>query len=247
MTPDAKRTSSRPHKVLERASNRKAPSGGARRRSRDSRRRSFRRTLASWVTNPHLAFLLVLSVGLATRRVEHQWRLAFLWLSLLLVVLLYAESGRLRATFSLANLARGALVGTVLSLPVFLLARSFLLATALRLYGTEHLTVLIERAVFLVPVLEESFFRGVAQRERGHWDAAVLYGLMQALYFLSAADVYPAVVVAVAAGSMIVGLLYSYVYQMFGLTASIGCHVAVSFVLLALPALLQGLQALLAF
>jgi membrane protease YdiL (CAAX protease family) len=203
--------------------------------------------LGGWVLNPYLAFLLVLGIGVASFRVDYQLRLTLIWLVLVVLVLLYADSGRLKANYSLLNLSRGILVGAVVALPLFFFGRDFFHATALRLYGVDNLQVLLERAVFLVPILEESFFRGIVHRERGRMDGALLFGLAQALYFISAANVFPVVIGAVAVGSVLLGLLYGYLYERHGLTSSIGCHVAVNFVLLVLPTLLAEISQLLAF
>jgi membrane protease YdiL (CAAX protease family) len=199
------------------------------------------------VVSPYLAFLLVVGVGLATLRLDHQLRLALLWLVLLVLILLYAESGRLETNYSLLNLARGTLVGLIVSLPFFLFAQDFFYATALRLYGVDDLQVLLERTVLFVPVLEETFFRGMVQRERGLRDGALLFGLAQALYFVSVANVFPVVIGVVVAGMILLGLLYGYMYQHYGLTSSIGCHVAVNMVLLVFPAAVDAISALLAF
>jgi membrane protease YdiL (CAAX protease family) len=202
---------------------------------------------SEWVLNPYLAFLLLVGVALASLRLTHQLRLTLLWLVMLVLVLLYAEAGRIRAEYSLLNLARGALVGTIVALPFFLFARDFFHATAGWLYGVQDLQVLLERAVFLVPLLEEGFFRGVVQRERGLRDGALLFGLMQVLYFVSAANVFPVVIAAVALGMVVLGLLCGYMYQRHGLMGSIGCHVAVNLVLLVLPSVLSSISNLLAF
>jgi membrane protease YdiL (CAAX protease family) len=199
------------------------------------------------MVNPYLAFLLLVGVGMATLRLDHGLRLALLWLVMLFLVLLYAESGRLEAHYSLLNLARGSLVGLIVSLPFFLFAQDFFYATAVRLYGVDDLQVLLERTVFLVPVLEEVFFRGMVQHEKGLRDGALLYGLMQVLYFVSVANVFPVVISVVVAGMILLGLLYGYMYQHYGLTSSIGCHVAVNMVLLVLPAAVDAISALLAF
>jgi membrane protease YdiL (CAAX protease family) len=212
-----------------------------------STRQSTARLIPSdWVLNPYLSFLLLVGVGLASLRLSHQLRLTMLWLMMLALVLLNAEAGRLKAKFSLVNLARGALIGTVVALPFFLFAPDFFYATALRLYGVQELQVLLERAVFLVPLLEEGFFRGVVQRERGLRDGALLFGLMQVLYFFSAANVFPLVVAAVVVGMVVVGLLCGYMYERYGLMGSIGCHVAVNLVLLVLPAVVSSISNLLA-
>jgi membrane protease YdiL (CAAX protease family) len=203
--------------------------------------------LGGWVLNPYLAFLLFLGVGVATFRLEHHLRLTLLWLMLLVIVLLYAESGRLKASYSLLNLSRGALVGIIVALPFYLFANDFFYATASRLYGVDDWQVLLERAVFLVPILEESFFRGVVQRERGLLDGALLFGLAQGLYFVTGAYELPAVIAGVVLGMGLLGLLLGYLYKRYGLTASIACHVAVNLVLFVLPVLVEKLSEILAF
>ena len=197
--------------------------------------------LGDWTLNPYLAFLFLAGVGIATLRVKHNVRLVLLWTGLLILVLLYAERGRLRANYSLLNLARGALVGIVAALPLYLLGRDFFYATASRLYGVDDLLMLVERAVFLVPLLEESFFRGIVQNERGLLDGALLFGLAQALYFVPLVSVFPAVIVVMVLGMILLGLLYGYLYERYGLTASTSCHVAVNSVLLVLPPLAQAM------
>lgn len=248
MCPDARRTKRRRTKRYEKAASltKKTATG---RGSRSKRKKSptVRTLLGGWVLNPYLAFLLLLGVGVATFRLEHHLRLTLLWLILLGIVLLYAESGRLKADYSLLNLSRGALVGIIVALPFYLFAKDFFYGTASRLYGVDDLQVLLERAIFLVPILEESFFRGLVQRERGLLDGALLFGLAQGLYFISAVGIYPAVIVAVALGSALLGLLYGYLYQRHGLTASTACHVAVNLVLFVLPPLVDKVGELLMF
>lgn len=190
-----------------------------------------------WFLDPYLAFAALCGIGVATLQLGHSLRLTVLWLVLLGLVLLYAQSGRLKADYSMLNLVRGALVGAVVALPFYILASSFFYATASRLYGVQDLQVLLERAVFLVPILEEGFFRGIVQREKGLQCAAVFFGLAQVLYFLPLAASFPLVVGAVAVGMAVLGLLYGYLFRRYGLTASIAGHVVVNFILLVLPPL----------
>ncbi len=250
MRPDARRTKRTRTKEFDKAES--APMQSVKpekdqSRSRRTRRQSAPGLLGAWVLNPYLAFLLLAGVGMATLRIDYELRLSLLWLLLLGLVLLYADTGRFKADYSLLNLARGALLGTVVALPFFLFAKDFFHATASRLYRVEDLQVLVERAVFLVPLLEEGFFRGVVQRERGLRDGALLFGLMQVLYFISELGEFPLVIAAVFIGMTLLGLLYGYMGKRYGLTASIGCHVAVNLVLLVFPSLVQAIGALLAF
>ncbi len=246
MRPDARRTRRPQTRKYETANSAPIKSTAQREVKAKSQKPVAARTLlGGWALSPYLAFLLLAGIGLATFRVEHHLRLTVLWLVLLGLVLLYAEGGRLRGDYSLLNLMRGALVGMVVALPLYLFAKDFFYATASQLYGVTNLQVLLERAVFLVPILEESFFRGIVQRERGLLDGALLFGLAQALYFLSVVDAFPLVIAAVVLGSVLLGLLYGYLYQRYGLTASIACHVAVNLVLFELPALVDWANKLL--
>ena len=248
MSPDARRTRRNRTSKYETAESLPVRTPNVRKEaSRPTHQSQVGALLGGWVLNPYLAFLLLLGIGIASFRVDHQLRLALIWLVLVILVLLYADSGRLKASYSLVNLSRGILTGAVIALPLFVLAKDFFHATALRLYGVDDLQVLVERAVFLVPILEESFFRGIVQHERGRLDGALLFGLAQALYFVSAANVFSVVIVALALGSCLLGLLYGYLYERYGLTSSIGCHVAVNFVLLVLPTLAVEISKLLAF
>ncbi len=243
MSPDAKRTARSRNRRFEAEEGTSIRGGLSREARRQSGRGSSDRSLTrGWALNPYLSFFLLVGVSMATFRLEHHLRLALLWLALLFIVLLYADGKPLRANYSLRNLSRGAWLGLVVALPVSLVAHKFLYATASWLYGANDLLALAERAVFLVPVLEESFFRGVVQRERGLLEGALLFGVAQALYFVTAVDVFPLVITALVAAMTLLGLLYGYLYSRHGLTASISCHVVTKFVLLVLPVLVEQIS-----
>jgi len=214
--------------------------------SRTDKRATASATAGSQVLNPYLSFALLCGIGVTTFRLDHSLRLTLLWLVLLAMVLLYAENRPLKAKYSLLNLVRGALLGAVVALPLYIFGRSFFYATASRLYGVSDLQVLLERAVFLVPLLEETYFRGIVQREKGLLLGALFFGLAQVLYFVPVATTFSLVLTAVAAGMAVFGLLYGYLYQRYGLTASVACHVMVNFILLVLPSLVARISTLLA-
>ncbi|MGC8787450.1 MAG: CPBP family glutamic-type intramembrane protease [Anaerolineae bacterium] len=245
MPPDARRTRRPRTKRYEAAENLSAPTIRQETAGRASQSGHSRTLVGSWVLNPRLAFVLLFGVGIATFRLKHDVRLTLIWLVLLAMVLLYAESGRLKSDYSLRNVARGAVVGVIVALPFSLFQRDFFYATAAHLYSVGDLQVLVERAVFLVPILEGCFFRGMVQREKGLLEGALLFGLAQGVYFITAVNVYPSVIAAVVLGLTLLGLLYGYLYQRYGLTASISCHVAVNSVLFVLPVALDKLSAFL--
>jgi len=247
MPPDARRTGRRTKRYEDTAALSKRSTAKRKATERASAGPSVRTLLGGWVLNPYLAFFLLLGVGLATLRLEHQLRLTVLWLLLLGVVLLYAETGRLKASYSLLNLARGALLGLIVALPLYLFVPGFFRGTAEWLYGVNDWQVLLERAAILVPILEGAFFRGVVQRQRTLADGALFFALAQGLYVFHAAAQFPAVVISVVVGMGLLGVLYGYLSDRYGLTASIACQAVVNMVLFVWPALADRVSDILSF
>jgi membrane protease YdiL (CAAX protease family) len=242
MSPDARRTKRPRNRDYETAESvPMTPPARQETKSRPRRPAPASPLAGDWALNPRLGFLLMVGVGLASARLSHPLRLSLLWLLLLALILLYAQSGRLKSNYSLLNVGRGALIGAAVALPFYLFVREFFHATASGLYGVTDLQVLLERAVFIVPLLEGMYFRGVVQRERGLLEGAVLFGLAQALYCVSSVETYYAPIAAVVLGMFLAGLLYGYLYKRYGLTASIAGHAAANLVLFVLPVLAEQL------
>jgi hypothetical protein len=242
MSPDARRT-----KRYETSTARRKRSAGRRKSKGRASGSSVRTLLGGWVVKPYLAFFLLLGVGVATLRLEHQLRLTVLWVLLLGIVLLYAETGRLKGSYSLLNLGRGALLGLIVALPLYLFVRDFFLGTAEWLYAVSDWQILLQRAAILVPVVEGAFFRGIVQRERSLLDGAFLFAVAQGLYVAQAASQFPVVVFSVVLGMGLLGVLYGYLQQRYGLTASIACQAAVNMVLFVWPALADRVNELVSF
>ncbi len=195
--------------------------------------------------NPYLTFLVYAVVGLGTLRIEVEARLLILWLLWLGVGLIYADEKAIAMQYGLVNLGRGAVVGLVISLPLLLLAGDALKNTSARLFPLASEAVLFQSLVLLAAPIEGLYFRGFLQRERGLVIAALLYGLGQGVLFLPGLSSFPAVLVAVVVAAALLGFVYGYVCQRYGLSASISCHATVNLVLLFLPlALDQWLSAI---
>ncbi len=194
--------------------------------------------------DPYLTFLVYAVVGLGTWRIGLEARLIILWLVLLGICLIYAEEKAMAMQYGLVNLGRGALVGLVISLPLLLLARDALKTTSARLFPLDNQATLFQNLVLLAAPIEGFYFRGYLQRERGLVVAALLYGLGQGVLFLPGLSGFPAVLAAVVVAMALLGFVYGYVCQRYGLSASISCHAVANLVLLFLPpALDQWLSA----
>jgi len=161
--------------------------------------------------------------------------LLILWLVLLGICLIYAEEKAIDMQYGLVNLGRGAVVGLVISLPLLLLANDALKTTSARLFPLASQAALFQNLVLLAAPIEGLYFRGFLQRERGLGIAALLYGLGQGILFLPGLSGFPAVLIAVVVAMALLGFIYGYVCQRYGLSASMSCHATVNLVLLFLP------------
>jgi len=189
--------------------------------------------------DPYLTFLVFAAVGLGTWRIGGEARLLILWLVLLGVCLIYSEEKAIAMQYGLVNLGRGAVVGLVISLPLLLLANDALKTTSARLFPLTSQAALFQSVVLLAAPIEGLYFRGFLQRERGLVGAALLYGLGQGILFLPGLSRFPAVLAAVVVATALLGFIYGYVCQRYGLSASISCHATVNLILLCLPLVLD--------
>jgi membrane protease YdiL (CAAX protease family) len=206
----------------------------SRRKSRKSK--SSRRHL-----DPYFAYLVFVGVGLGSLQVNPEVRLTLLWSTLLALSLIYAGLKPVAARYSLANLGRGAIVGLIISLPFLLAVRGVLNASSTRLFPMPSQAALFQALVFVSAPVEELYFRGILQRERGLLNAAVLYGLAGTVFFLPVLRSFALILLAVVLSMGLLGFVYGYVCNQYGLGASVACHAVVNFALLFLPPLLERL------
>ena len=189
--------------------------------------------------DPYLAFLVFAGLGLGTWAIGPQLRLTILWIALGMAVLLYAERGYLELDYSLLNLGRGALLGLILSLPLLIFLKDPLHAMARQLFVTNDVLALFHRLIFIVAPIEETFFRGYLQQERGLLPGIGAYALAGLIYWLPTTPLLALLIITAAMG--VLGGIYGYVRSRYGLTASIGCSMVVYFVLMVCPGLIDAI------
>jgi membrane protease YdiL (CAAX protease family) len=188
--------------------------------------------------DPYLALLIFAGLGLGMWAIDPQLRLTLLWIALASAVLLYAESGSLDVDYSLLNLGRGALLGLIVSLPLLIFLKDYLHAMAVQLYETRDTLALFHRLVFIAAPIEEAFFRGYLQRERGLLPAVGSYALAGLIYWLPGTPFLALLIIVGAMAAL--GGIYGYVCERYGLTASIGCSMVVYFILMVCPGLIDA-------
>jgi membrane protease YdiL (CAAX protease family) len=198
------------------------------------RRRPGKRT-TDLQLDPYLAYLVFVAVGVGTYRLGQDGRLTLLWVVLLGASLIYADHRPIELGYGRVRVGQGVALGVLFSVPLVALAMDPLRATAARLYPLGRGTTVFQGLVLVAAPVEEAFFRGVLQQERGLWAAMGLYGLAGVIFFLPIMGNFPVVLVAVTVGMAVLGVVYGYVALRYGLVASMACHATVNLVLFVLP------------
>jgi hypothetical protein len=193
----------------------------------------------------YLAFAIFVAVGVATWTLDQLMRLTLVWLALVVSTMIYASGQKLQFSYAYSDLARGAVAGLLMSGPVLLVARTLLLGISQRLFPTESLLTLFWVAVLFMPSVEAVYFRGFLQGEKGLLPSVLLYAGAGFVYFLPATWGEHLPVLAVLVGGMgLLGFVYGYVRQMYGIAASLCCQAVVHAMLFVVPSLTRGLAGL---
>ncbi len=156
--------------------------------------------------------------------------------------LISASGQRSQFSYTFSDLARGAVAGLVISLPLALIASDFLLATSQRVFPAGSTLSLLWSVVLIMPAVETLFFRGLVQGEKGLWPSVLLYAGAGLVYFLPATwDEHLPVLAVLVGGMGLLGFVYSYVRAMHGMVASLVCQAMVHFVLFVAPSLARAM------
>ena len=190
----------------------------------------------------YLAFAIFVAVGVATWSLDQPVRLALMWLVLLAFALSYASAQKLQFSYTLADLARGALAGLLVSVPVLLLARDFLVITSERLFPLDSVLSMLWSVVLIMPAVEAVYFRGLVHKEKGLWPSVLLYAGAGVVYFLPITwNEHLPILAALVCGMGLLGFVYGYVRGMYGLVSSLVCQALAHLVLLVVPSMVLGL------
>lgn len=137
------------------------------------------------------------------------------------------------------NLGWGVIFGLIIGVPFLMVGGSTLQQTAERFFLNMTPGEALAFLVFVMPLAETLFFRGVLQEQRAFWMVGLLSSLWSALVFLPMLDVrrFPAVTLIIGTALIMMNVIYSYVRQRNGLTAAWLCQIVVNLVLLFLPLL----------
>ncbi len=142
-------------------------------------------------------------------------------------------------TESLENLSWGVVFGLIVGLPMLMVGGVTLRETAQRLFTGMSLGSVLAFLVFVIPLAETLFFRGVLQEGRSFWLVSILSSLWSFVVFFPMLDVrrYPGPVVIIGTALVMMNVIYAYVRRRNGLAAAWLCQIVVHVLLLFLPLL----------
>jgi membrane protease YdiL (CAAX protease family) len=143
------------------------------------------------------------------------------------------------------NLGWGVIFGVMVATPLVLVGGKTLSATVVRLFSVEAVDgatplptgVVLAYLVFVMPLAETLFFRGVMQERRPFWLVAVLATVWSLVLFAPILNLlaFPGVAILIGVALAVINLLYGYVRDRNGLAAAWLCQIIVNLIVLFVP------------
>jgi membrane protease YdiL (CAAX protease family) len=183
---------------------------------------------------------LALAVGLtALPPDQRDLRYTILWLvpaGFGVLAWLLGNSARIQEE-SPENLAWGVAFALIVATPLLAVGGSVLTTTVNLLFTDMTYGTLLAYLVFVMPLAETLFYRGVLQQDRPFWVVALMSTLWGVLLFFPMLDLsrYPAIAGLIALALLMLNFIYSYVRRRNGLAAAWICQIVVNLVLIFFP------------
>ena len=135
------------------------------------------------------------------------------------------------------NLVWGVIFGLIIGVPMLMVGGETLRETDHRLFVNMRPGEVLAFLVFVMPLAETLFFRGLLQESRPFALVGILASVWSAFVFFPLLDVgrYPAVGVVIGTALVLMNLMYGYVRRRNGLAAAWLCQIVANVVLLFLP------------
>ncbi len=137
------------------------------------------------------------------------------------------------------NLGWGAIFGLLISVPFLIVGGSILQQTSQRMFLDMKPGEVLAFLVFVIPLAETLFFRGVLQETRPFWQVGILSSIWSILVFFPLLEInkFPAVAILIGTALVMMNFMYSYVRNRNGLAAAWVCQILVNLILLFIPLL----------
>lgn len=139
------------------------------------------------------------------------------------------------------NIVWGVSFGLILGMPLLAFGGPTLTSAVNFLFGMMSTGSLLAYLIFVIPLAETLFFRGILQENRPFWMIGLMGSLWSVVLFFPLMDLqnYPFVAVVIGTVLVMMNLIYSYVRQRNGLAAAWVCQIVVNLALVFVPFLSQ--------
>jgi len=197
-------------------------------------------------SDPTFGYLIACAVALGLTTLpagNADFRYTVSWLVMAgfgVVAWLFGDSERIGQE-RLENLAWGIAFGLIIGAPLLAFGSEVLSSAARLMFPQMRLGTVLAYVVFVMPLAETLFFRGVLQQHREWWVVGLQSSLWSVILLFPTmwTEVVrsPAVAVIMGTALVMVNLIYSYVRQRNGLAAAWMCQIVANIVLVFLPSL----------
>jgi hypothetical protein len=135
------------------------------------------------------------------------------------------------------DLVWGVVLGLILGAPLLAFGSSLLSTTVKQLFNGMTVGALLAYLIFVMPLAETLFFRGLLQEGRSFVLVAGLSSIWSMLLYFPLLDIgrYPAPTIVIAVVLVMMNVMYSYVRQRNGLAAAWLCQITANLILLVVP------------
>lgn len=193
--------------------------------------------------DPAFGFLIAiaLSIGLAplngSGQAELRYTIAWSVLALFGVLAWWFGNTARVGQETPENIVWGVSFGLILGMPLLAFGGPTLSSAVRFLFGMMSTGSLLAYLVFVIPVAETLFFRGILQENRPFWMIGLMGSLWSVVLFFPLLDLqnYPFVAVVIGTVLVMMNLIYSYVRQRNGLAAAWVCQIVLNLALVFIP------------
>lgn len=149
---------------------------------------------------------------------------------------LFGSSARI-TTERPENLVWGVSFGLILGVPLVAFGGSTLSAAVQLLFGNMGSGTVLAYAIFVIPLAETLFFRGLMQEQRPFWMIGLMGALWSIVLFGAHLDfiAFPFVALVICVVLAMMSMTYSYVRQRNGLAAAWATQIVVNLLVMFLP------------
>lgn len=135
------------------------------------------------------------------------------------------------------NIVWGVSFGLILGMPLLAFGGRTLAAAVHFLFGMMNTGTVLAYLVFVIPLAETLFFRGILQENRPFWMIGLMGAVWSMVLFFPLLDLraYPVVALVIGVVLVMMNLIYSYVRQRNGLAAAWVCQIVVNLALVFVP------------